>query len=440
MATLSKRKNSWSFVIEIGKAQGVKVRKRITLPTFKEAKLRMAEVESQVEKMRANKLNPIEIRDALKFDSTRMFDFMRLMATAKEREVLQKFIYPPKSETVTVSEFTDIWQQDFELLDYSPTTQKGYRSIIDLTIKPVFGHIILREVTAFDIEEWKDNQLRAKKRSNTTVNHHLMCLKSMFKRAMKTRYLNSNPMKEVEAPKLTNHEAKFFTIKQVTLLIDELKDSDPEYYVPAITARDTGLRSSELFALTWNDIDFETKVINIDKGVNVIDREFVKHKPKNPTSKRKVKILNDELVSTLQGYKDQRVFTYNLLQKKLKGTDPVFMNASPVTIDGHSVLTRMKPNAVGKHWRKLLNSYTECDHKDESHDPECYPLLNHNWHSLRHTHASILLFNRENIIDVSRRLGHADVGTTYNIYGHLMDEDYEGMGNRYHEVMYKTGS
>jgi hypothetical protein len=129
-----------------------------------------------------------------------------------------------------------------------------------------------------------------------------------------------------------------------------------------------------------------------------------------------------------------------LLQKKLKGTDPVFMNASPVTIDGHSVLTRMKPNAVGKHWRKLLNSYTECDHKDESHDPECYPLLNHNWHSLRHTHASILLFNRENIIDVSRRLGHADVGTTYNIYGHLMDEDYEGMGNRYHEVMYKTGS
>jgi integrase len=44
------------------------------------------------------------------------------------------------------------------------------------------------------------------------------------------------------------------------------------------------------------------------------------------------------------------------------------------------------------------------------------------WHDLRHTHASILLGEGAPVIAVSKRLGHASVTTTLDIYGHLLDD------------------
>ena len=44
------------------------------------------------------------------------------------------------------------------------------------------------------------------------------------------------------------------------------------------------------------------------------------------------------------------------------------------------------------------------------------------FHSLRHTHATLLIFNGENIKVVSERLGHKDISTTLNVYTHIMED------------------
>lgn len=44
------------------------------------------------------------------------------------------------------------------------------------------------------------------------------------------------------------------------------------------------------------------------------------------------------------------------------------------------------------------------------------------FHSLRHTHATLLIFNGENIKVVSDRLGHKDISVTLNTYTHVMDD------------------
>lgn len=43
-------------------------------------------------------------------------------------------------------------------------------------------------------------------------------------------------------------------------------------------------------------------------------------------------------------------------------------------------------------------------------------------HGLRHTHASLLLFQGVSIASVSKRLGHANMTTTQNVYLHIVQE------------------
>lgn len=52
-----------------------------------------------------------------------------------------------------------------------------------------------------------------------------------------------------------------------------------------------------------------------------------------------------------------------------------------------------------------------------------YPNINQiSIHSLRHTHATLLIFNGENIKVISDRLGHKDISVTLNTYTHIMED------------------
>lgn len=44
------------------------------------------------------------------------------------------------------------------------------------------------------------------------------------------------------------------------------------------------------------------------------------------------------------------------------------------------------------------------------------------FHALRHTHATLLIFNGENIKVISERLGHKNISTTLDTYTHVMED------------------
>jgi integrase len=52
-------------------------------------------------------------------------------------------------------------------------------------------------------------------------------------------------------------------------------------------------------------------------------------------------------------------------------------------------------------------------------------------HDLRHTHATILLRDRENVKVVSERLGHASVTVTLTTYSHVMPGDQRQAAARF---------
>jgi len=62
------------------------------------------------------------------------------------------------------------------------------------------------------------------------------------------------------------------------------------------------------------------------------------------------------------------------------------------------------------------------------------------WHDLRHTHAAVMVAKGVNVKLLQRQMGHADIGTTLNTYGHLIPEASEGVGEAFDEMIYPDGA
>ncbi|MDU1969363.1 MAG: tyrosine-type recombinase/integrase, partial [Clostridium perfringens] len=89
------------------------------------------------------------------------------------------------------------------------------------------------------------------------------------------------------------------------------------------------------------------------------------------------------------------------------------------------------PRNLSMNFTKSINKYTKSleEKKKESskYDSKNYMQLKQiSFHSLRHTHATLLIFNGENIKVVSDRLGHKDISVTLNTYTHIMEDMKKG--------------
>ena len=148
----------------------------------------------------------------------------------------------------------------------------------------------------------------------------------------------------------------------------------------------SGMRPGEIIALTWNDIDFDKKQITVNKTITN-GRVGL---PKTATSVRKVDMLPLAEFTLQEQLKTTKKFKY------------VFVNSKGTNIYSHSFIGR-KFNAV----------------LDKSNIPH-RPLYN-----LRHTFASHLLIQGEDITWISKNLGHTDISITMKHYIKYIKENEE---------------
>ena len=85
-------------------------------------------------------------------------------------------------------------------------------------------------------------------------------------------YISQNPMKSVKFPKVERkpRERIILTLDEWQRIIDRFRDT--RYYIPLMIGFYTGLRISETFALTWDDIDFEKRTLSVNK--QIVKRNF----------------------------------------------------------------------------------------------------------------------------------------------------------------------
>jgi len=158
----------------------------------------------------------------------------------------------------TFADAADEWLAYCEnVRDCKPSTMRDYRNMVRVLDRE-FGKRKIETITSEDIELW----ISGYGGSNRTRQKYLVCLGSIFKRAMKVYGLPRNPADLVERPRV-RRAAKIDVLRpEEVLALVRAAESEQDAAI-FHTAAFAGLRMGELLALRWRDVDFTRRTIHV---------------------------------------------------------------------------------------------------------------------------------------------------------------------------------
>lgn len=172
-----------------------------------------------------------------------------------------------------------------------PSTFKSNKSRCKY-LKEHFGNMDIYNVTYLDALNWIN--MMHDKYKNKTINEYLSVIKSVFNIALKNKAIGSNIFESFSTLDVSDSEVDPFTKKELAKIINHKTERDSEKIMTLVDAT-TGLRCCELVALTWDNVDFDKKIIR----VRIANVDTVFKIPKTKGSVRDIEI-SDITVSLLR--------------------------------------------------------------------------------------------------------------------------------------------
>lgn len=303
---------------------------------------------------------------------------------------LEKGIYIDGKDML-FSEYLNYWYEHCCLPKLAPTTYESYKRNIDKYIIPYLGKVKLQNLLPLQLQSFY-NEL-AKTLSNTTVVYIHRIIHSSLKQAMKWQLVVRNVSDNVDIPKRNKYTANILDSSQVNLLIDVVKDT--YIYIPVVIAISTGMRRGEILGLTWDNIDFNNSTLCVVKSLVPTKDGLKLLSPKTKTSIRKIS-LPPTLVEILKKHKAKH-----------------YSNEYVCTLeDGHLIT----PSSLNHKFKDILQ---------ENNLPSI------RFHDLRHSHASLLLYQGVQPKMISERLGHSNISITMDLYSHIYEATNKEIANNF---------
>lgn len=302
-------------------------------------------------------------------------------------------------DRLSFRQFFKIYEDSYMMKHLSPTTNSNYMQMAynkKNGFLEFLGDIQLSKLNAIHLQRYVDFLVDSGL-SGKTVKNRMMCIHGVIDKAMQLHYINKsyNFVGDVITPKIVKKQIQSYNEDEVKKLL-ELVDKDASSNVKLLIylAITTGMRRSEMNALTFDDVDLKEKTINVNKARVYQHRgKCVLKEPKTASSVRVIPIT-DTLCTLI---KKTRNDYYK--KKFAKGED---------FVDSKALFTDNSGNPLRS--ESLSNEYKDFM---DSHADEIRYL---NLHALRHTFASLALKNNADIKSVQAILGHADASTTLNTY------------------------
>ncbi len=317
---------------------------------------------------------------------------MKMEDTAKNRTIIQKQIIPEIQKQLVMGEFFEKENKptldEFTKISFSMNknnrrvlTNEQYQNIYRLHIQPVFGSIEIDKIKRSDFVQWQNNLIE--KLAGKTVQGIRAVFMTILEDAYKDEVIQKNYLRLVDTPKIVDVIIKNpFSVDEIYKIIDNMPLNVKAYFAIGFF---TGMRTGEIIALKWENIDFENKLIKVRHSIR--DGHFTE--PKTKSSIRDVEILYilmPYIVEHRQNVKDDSIFLFETYEGK------PFARSDKIS---------------SHYWKKVLIR-------------ENIPYRN--LYQMRHTFASQMLSNNEDILWVSKMLGHKDSSITLQKYARYIPQ------------------
>lgn len=302
-----------------------------------------------------------------------------------------------RRSTMRFGEYCDAWIEERKLDRAWGTVRRDSDRLKNARIH--LENARLHEITPEVLEALYKSLLNGesvsgRKLSSNYVASIATVMHTLFKQAVKDKHIASNPCDYAERPKIVRKERNSIRAESIKTLLEKLDAKDPLQLV-IIIALKTGMRRGEIHGLSWNDIDFENRLIHIRH--NFADNGELKE-PKTENGYREIP-LPESLIADLEVRRLKMIS----LAKRYKIEIP---DDAPIICNGF--LERMLPHSSTRWW-------------DKNRAELGFPDLT--IHELRHSFLSEMARRKVDPKVLQKLAGHAKYSTTMDIYTHVDIED-----------------
>lgn len=309
-----------------------------------------------------------------------------------------------KYEALSFDGFADLYFKNHAttLKEY---TAKQYRDIYEKRIKPYFGKMRIKNITALDIRQWLTEMERSELTCNTekladnSKGVYFRTLKAMLGVAVKWEIIDDNPCRKVTMPKSKENKVKALQSSDLEKLYSKIDTfEDPRAVLLIYLFTLSGIREGEAAGLKWQDIDFDNNILHIEREAMYIPKEGLKiTPPKSATSTRDI-VIPDVLCEKLKEYKA-------IQDKDIADRESLYHDEGYIITQFNGAPVHAK---TIRNWIKKACAF--CD----------VPYVT--VHGLRHTYASILIAKGIDPRTTAAQLGHSTPSLTMNIYANPQNE------------------
>lgn len=300
-----------------------------------------------------------------------------------------------------VEQFLQHWLENVHKQSIRSRTYERYEEIVRLHLVPGIGHHQLQKLSPQHLQSFYTNKLEEGLSTTTVISFHNVLHKAL-ETAVRWNLISRNVCDLVSPPRRKRFEIQPLSVEQVQQLVAVTRDHRLEALF--LLALATGMRRGELLGLKWQDINFQTDMLQIRRILTRVPTKvkkpqgaaYVEAEPKTEKGRRSI-LLPPFVVEALKQHRARQLEARLKAGAAWQEHDYVFCT---------SVGTHLHPT------RDVLNQLKVLLAKAELPDIR--------FHDLRHSSATMLLSMGVHPKIVQEILGHSQISMTMDTYSHVL--------------------